>query len=339
MKDGIIREQIEKQEVKTLSPYACCALHSRGRKIEETPCDIRTCFQRDRDRIMYSKAFRRLKDKTQVFLSPQGDHYRTRLMHTLEVSQIARTIGKALSLNVDLVEAIALGHDLGHTPFGHAGERALNEVCPLGFEHSEQSLRVVDVLERNGDGLNLSEEVRDGILQHQTTGHPATLEGQVVRFSDKIAYIHHDMDDGIRAGIVHEEDIPSDLRNVLGETTKDRLDTMIHDIILTSYEKPEIAMSQSVWEALLSLRGFMFEHLYTNNEAKVEEGKAATMLQQLYVDYMQDPSRLSPEYLALHSQRGERIERVICDYISGMTDQFSIFSFKKIHEPKIWEKY
>ena len=241
-----IRENLEKWEEEYLSPYATLSKNSLGRLRDEEPCDIRPVFQRDRDRILHCKAFRRLKDKTQVFLAPEGDHYRTRLTHTLEVSQNARTIAKALRLNEYLAEAIALGHDLGHTPFGHAGERALNRVCPYGFEHSEQSVRTVDVLEKDGQGLNLTFEVRDGIRNHQTKGNPATLEGKIVRLSDKIAYLHHDCDDAVRAGILKETDIPQDIRETVGRTTGERLDHFIHDIVTNSSGKNEICMSPAV---------------------------------------------------------------------------------------------
>ena len=235
-----IRENLEQLEVEYLSPYAARSRDSKGRLKKEEPCDIRPVYQRDRDRILHSKSFRRMKDKTQVFLAPKGDHYRTRLTHTLEVSQNARTIAKALRMNEDLVEAIALGHDLGHTPFGHAGERALNMVCPYGFCHSQQGVRIVELLEKNGAGLNLTAEVRDGILNHQTRGMPSTLEGRIVRFSDKIAYIHHDMDDAIRAGILRESDIPKEISQVIGTTTGERLDHFIHDLVSNSYGKNEI---------------------------------------------------------------------------------------------------
>ncbi|MBE5997976.1 MAG: deoxyguanosinetriphosphate triphosphohydrolase [Lachnospiraceae bacterium] len=335
----LIREEIEQQEKKILSPNASCAVDSRGRLKDEEPCDIRTCYQRDRDRIIHCKAFRRLKDKTQVFLSPQGDHYRTRLMHTLEVSQTSRTVAKALMLNEDLVEAIALGHDLGHTPFGHAGERALAAVCPLGFKHNEQSIRVVDILEKNGEGLNLTWEVRDGILNHQTSRHPATLEGQIVRLCDKISYIHHDMDDGERAGLLTEADIPPHLRDLLGRSTRERLNTLIHDIIRASRGKDEILMSAEVRDAMAELRQFMFENLYTNPKAKNEEIKATAMLQELYRYYIEHPEAMGSEYYAMITQKGERPERAVCDYISGMTDQYSIAKFKEIYVPRSWEKY
>ena len=277
-----IRESMEQREQKMLSPYAALSLCSRGRERKEEECDVRTVYQRDRDRILHSKAFRRMKDKTQVFLAPQGDHYRTRMTHTLEVSQIARTIAKALCLNEDLTEAIALGHDLGHTPFGHAGEKALNEIYPEGFVHCEQSLRIVEVLEKRGQGLNLTWEVKDGILNHRTSGHPSTLEGQVVRFSDKIAYIHHDMDDAERAGIISEDDIPVTLRMLLGYTTRERLNTFVHDIIENSMDRDHIQMSPGILEGLMDLRSIMFQDVYNNPEAKKEEEKAIKMLKELY---------------------------------------------------------
>ena len=277
-----IRENLEQFELEYLSPYASFSRNSKGRLKEEEQCDIRPVYQRDRDRILHSKSFRRLKDKTQVFMSPEGDHYRTRLTHTLEVSQNARTIAKALRMNEDLVEAIALGHDLGHTPFGHAGERALDEVCPYGFCHSEQSVRTVDFLEKRGAGLNLTIEVRDGIKNHQTKGNPFTLEGKIVRFSDKIAYIHHDMDDAVRAGILKETDIPAEIGEVIGYTTGERLDHFIHDLITTSYEKNDIQMSEPVAKAMAQLRRFMFERVYQNREAKSEEKKAEALVQTLY---------------------------------------------------------
>ena len=333
-----IREQIEQTEYAFLSQYAAKAADSAGREREEEPCDMRTCFQRDRDRIVHCKSFRRLKDKTQVFLSPQGDHYRTRLLHTLEVSQIARTIGKALRLNEDLIEAIALGHDLGHTPFGHAGERALNAVAPGGFRHNEQSLRVVSVLEKGGKGLNLCAEVLDGILNHKTNLMPATLEGQVVRLSDKFAYYHHDMDDGERAGILKEEDIPGDIRQMLGTGPRNRLNKMVNDCIETSAGSGRIALSEPVAEAVKDLRAFMFMRLYTNPAAKSEETKAESMVQQLYVYYMEHPNEMSREYNELIAS-GESASRIVCDYISGMTDQYARAKFSEKFIPRAWEKY
>ena len=273
-----IREQSEELERKYLSPYASLSCESQGREREEEQCDIRTVYQRDRDRIIHCKAFRRMKHKTQVFLAPMGDHYRTRLTHTLEVAQIARTISKALRLNEDLTEAIALGHDLGHTPFGHAGESALNDVCSQGFEHFRQSIRVVEILENNGKGLNLTKEVRDGIVNHRTSGHPSTLEGKVVRLSDKIAYINHDIDDAIRGKIITEKDIPKEYADILGDTTKIRLNTLIHDVVSNSVDKNDILMSPKVEEAMMGLRKYMFKNVYTNPLAKSEETKAKAMI-------------------------------------------------------------
>lgn len=333
-----IRELAEEKEYRNLSPYASHSRDSRGRERQEPECDIRTVYQRDRDRIVHSKAFRRLKDKTQVFLAAQGDHYRTRLTHTLEVSQIARTIAKALELNEDLTEAIALGHDLGHTPFGHAGEAALNEVCPGGFAHYKQSIRVVELLEKNGKGLNLSWEVRDGIRNHRTSGNPTTLEGQVVRLCDKIAYIHHDMDDAERAGIFSEDDIPITIRVMLGDSCRERLNTLIHDIITTSYGKDRVRMSPDIEEGMRMLRKLMFANVYCNPAAKVEEDKAKGMLQELYGYYSKHPESMSTEYRQL-IKRGEPLERVVCDYISGMTDQYSMAKFKEIFVPSRWAVY
>ena len=333
-----IRESMEQRELELLSPYAAHSLHSRGRERQEEECDVRTVYQRDRDRILHSKAFRRMKDKTQVFLAPQGDHYRTRLTHTLEVSQIARTIAKALRLNEDLVEAIALGHDLGHTPFGHAGERALNEVDPDGFAHYNQSVRVAQVLEKNGEGLNLTWEVRDGILNHRTSGNPSTLEGKVVRLSDKIAYIHHDMDDAQRAGIITEDDIPITLRMLLGYTTRERLNTFVHNIIENSYEQDTIKMSDEIFEAMMTLRAIMFEQVYENPVAKKEEDKAVKMLTELYEYYVEHPESMSAEYREM-IRRGENKTRTVCDYLSGMTDQYSMEKFREIYIPKAWEVY
>lgn len=331
-----IREKMEKKELQDLSPYAAHSRNSKGRVNQEAECDIRTVYQRDRDRILHSKAFRRLKDKTQVFLAPQGDHYRTRLTHTLEVSQTSRTIAKALGLNEDLVEAIALGHDLGHTPFGHAGEEALNDICPLGFAHYKQSVRVVELLEKNGRGLNLSWEVRDGIRNHRTSGTPGTLEGQVVRLCDKIAYIHHDMDDAARAGIISEDHIPITIRVVLGGSTRERMNALIHDIISNSYEKDHIMMSTEVEEGMKALRELMFTYVYRSPVAKREETKAKRMLTELYQYYTRIPHSMSQEYQDL-IRLGEPLERVVCDYISGMSDQYSIDKFQEIFVPQGWD--
>lgn len=333
-----IRETFEEREFQTLSPHAAHSRNSRGRERYEPECDIRTVYQRDRDRILHSKAFRRLKDKTQVFLSPQGDHYRTRLTHTLEVSQTARTVARALKLNEDLVEAIALGHDLGHTPFGHAGEAALNAIHPGGFRHAEQSVRVVEVLEKEGKGLNLTWEVRDGILNHRTAGSPSTLEGQVVRLCDKISYIHHDMDDSIRAGLLSEDDIPITLRVVLGDTCRERLNTLIHDMVENSLGKDSIRQSPEMAEAMKLLRELMFANVYRSFVAKKEEVKAKRMLTELYEYYTEHPDQLSGEYQRL-IERGEKKEQVVCDYISGMTDQYSIHKFQEIYVPKSWAVY
>lgn len=333
-----IRETMEQRELELLSPYASHSIHSRGREQKEEECDIRTVYQQDRDRILHSKAFRRLKDKTQVFLAPQGDHYRNRLTHTLEVSQIARTIAKALRLNEDLVEAIALGHDLGHTPFGHAGEKALDEISSGGFSHYLQSARVVQVLEKNGRGLNLTQEVLDGILNHRTSGHPSTLEGQVVRFSDKLAYLHHDMDDAQRAGIITEDDIPVTLRMLLGYTTRERLNTFVHDIIENSMNRDHIQMSDSIQEGLTDLRELMFRSVYNHHGAKREEKKAVHMLKELYRYYILHPEEMSREYRELLMQGGD-MDRVVCDYLSGMTDQYCMAKFRELFIPQCWDSY
>ncbi|MCR4596127.1 MAG: deoxyguanosinetriphosphate triphosphohydrolase [Lachnospiraceae bacterium] len=330
-----IRERQEQREKEYLSEYAALSAESAGRLVHEEECDIRTVFQRDRDRIIHSKSFRRLKDKTQVFLTPEGDHYRTRLTHTLEVSQTARTIAKALRLNEDLTEAIALGHDLGHTPFGHAGERALNEVCPHGFKHNEQSVRTVDILEKDGQGLNLTMEVRDGILNHQMSSHPATLEGQVVRLADKIAYIHHDVDDAIRAGILRENDLPAGVTDIIGHTCNRRLDCFIHDIVTSSTDRDKIGMSDTIGEAMRAIRDFMFDHVYTNPVAKAEEGKAEALVKTLYAYYLEHTEML-PRYLLEIMYRGEGREQVVCDYIASMTDRYATAKYEEIFVPKTW---
>jgi len=330
-----IREQLEQWEQEHLSRYASLSIHTRGRLREEEECDIRPVFQRDRDRILHCKAFRRLKDKTQVFLTPEGDHYRTRLTHTLEVSQNARTIAKALQLNEELVEAVALGHDLGHTPFGHAGERALNRVCPLGFEHNEQSVRTVDLLEKKGKGLNLTYEVRDGIRNHQTSNTPSTLEGKVVRLSDKIAYIHHDMDDAVRGGILTEKDIPGHIRAILGDTPGKRLDRFIHDIITNSRERDDIRMSDQVAAAMKDLRSFMFDRVYQNQEAKSEENKAEILMETLYHYFFKNIDDMPREMLEL-IDRGEAREQVVCDYVGAMSDRFAISKYEELFVPKSW---
>lgn len=331
-----IRENMEELERTNLSSFATLSENSKGRDRKEAQCDIRPVFQRDRDRILHCKSFRRLMHKTQVFLAPRGDHYRTRLTHTLEVSQNARTIAKALRLNEDLVEAIALGHDLGHTPFGHAGERVLNEICQDGFKHNEQSVRVVEKLEKDGAGLNLTWEVRDGILNHQTSLMPSTLEGKIVRLSDKIAYINHDIDDAIRAQVLAEEDIPKEYREILGETTRNRLNTFIHNIITNSQGKNDICMSEEVENAMKGLRGFMFRNVYTNPVAKGEETRAMELLERLFYYYMEHVEKMPLQYLNM-LQQGEERERVVCDYIAGMTDQYAIAKFEEFYIPKAWQ--
>ncbi len=331
-----IRESTEQWESQWLSPYASLSRNSRGREKEEPECDIRPVYQRDRDRILHCKSFRRLKHKTQVFLTPKGDHYRTRLTHTLEVAQTARTIARALRLNEDLTEAIALGHDLGHTPFGHAGERALNQVYSEGFAHNEQSVRIVERLEKDGKGLNLTWEVRDGILNHQMSGKPSTLEGMIVRYSDKIAYINHDVDDAIRAGVIREDEIPRTYTEILGHSTRERLNTMIHDIVNNSQEQPTIRMSEDVEFAFRGMRKYMFENVYTNPKAKGEEKKAENILKELFRYYMDHPELLSNEYIERMWQTGETQERSVCDYIAGMTDQYAIAKFQEFFVPVSW---
>lgn len=333
-----IREEMECLERTYMSPYATLSENSRGRDREEPECDIRPVFQRDRDRILHCKSFRRLKHKTQVFLSPQGDHYRTRLTHALEVSQNARTIAKALRLNESLVEAIALGHDLGHTPFGHAGEGMLNELCNGGFKHNEQSVRIVEKLEKNGKGLNLTWEVRDGILNHQTSLMPSTLEGKIVRLSDKIAYINHDIDDAIRAHVLLEDDIPEEYRKILGFDTRERLNTLIHDIIDHSRNRNDIYMSPEVAGAMQGLRQFMFQNVYTNPIAKGEETKAKELLERLFVYYLKHIDVLPGYYLQM-LEEGEENDRVVCDYIAGMTDQYAVAKYNEYFMPKSWQVY
>lgn len=332
-----IREIREEWEARYLSPYASMSRDTQGRDVPEELCDIRPEYQRDRDRILHCKAFRRLKHKTQVFLAPEGDHYRTRLTHTLEVSQIARTIARSLRLNEDLTEAVALGHDLGHTPFGHSGERILNEICPSGFAHYQQSVRVVEVLEKDGRGLNLTKEVRDGIRNHRTSGHPSTLEGCVVRLSDKIAYINHDIDDAIRAKIFSESEIPDQYTDVLGHSVRERLNTMIHDIIYQSMDRPEICMSPGMEDAMQGLRSWLFEHVYKNEIPKAEEGRAQQLIVSLYRYYMDHVIELPEEYLLMMVQKNEAKERVVCDYIAGMSDSYAIDRFEQLFVPKAWK--
>ena len=334
-----IREKLEAWEHEYLCEYASFSDQSLGRDIPEPMCDVRTIYQRDRDRILHCKSFRRLKQKTQVFLSPEGDHYRTRLTHTLEVAQTARTIARALRLNEELTEAIALGHDLGHTPFGHAGERALNEVCSTGFRHNEQSIRVVERLEKKGKGLNLTREVRDGILNHKTTGSPSTLEGKIVQLADKIAYINHDIDDAIRGRIITEEELPDRYTDVLGHDSKERLNTLIHDVIDNSTDQPDILMSSHVEEAMLGMRRYMFDHVYTNPKAKNQETKAQNLLRELYEYYMKYTEQMPEEYRRLITDGRCSRERAVCDYLSGMTDQYTIETYEELYIPKAWKIY
>ena len=320
-------------EEKFLSPYACKSKDTKGRAIPLTDdSTLRTEFIRDRDRILHCKSFRRLKHKTQVFLSPEGDHYRTRLTHTLEVSQIARTISRALGLNEDLTEAIALGHDLGHTPFGHAGERALDSF--IRFEHNEQSLRVVDKIEYNFKGMNLTHEVRDGILHHKKNGTPSTLEGKVVSFADRIAYLNHDIDDAIRAGIISESDLPKEFTEVLGSCHGHRINNMIMDIVNTSYGKPEVTQGKVFGEITDGLRNFMFANIYTKSEAKSEEGKAVDMVKYLYEYYLKHLERIPAGF---HNLDGSD-EQHVCDYIATFSDRFAIATFESLFVPKAWHK-
>ena len=332
-----VREELERQEHRKLNPRASFADQSKGRPRYEEPRegDVRTCFQRDTDRIVHSKAFRRLMHKTQVFLQPEGDHYRTRMTHTLEVTRIARTITLALGLNEDLAEAIAMGHDLGHTPFGHAGEDALSKCLGKPFRHNEQSLRVVDVLEKDGRGLNLTHEVRNGILCHTGDPWPNTLEGMIVRRSDQIAYVNHDIDDAIRAGILTDDDIPGAITDVLGHNHRDRINTLVTDAIATSREAGEVCLSPKVDKALRDLRSFMFERVYRNPVAKSEERKAKDMLQRLFEYYYTHPEALPEDFQPQMSFEG--LERTVCDYIAGMTDNYAIDKFNEIFIPTGWQ--
>ena len=329
-----LREQIQAREEAMLSPQACKSSQSRGRARPEEERAIRTAFQRDTDRIVYSKAFRRLKHKTQVFLQPEGDHYRTRMTHTLEVSRIARTMARALSLNEDLTEAIALGHDLGHTPFGHAGERLLDEVMPGGFAHYKQSVRVVERLEKGGEGLNLTWEVRNGIACHTKGAPAATLEGQLVRLADHIAYINHDIEDALRGGVIYPMEIPVDAADVLGFTHSQRIDTLVTDAIESSRGQEEVRQSPRVGEAMLALKEFMFDNVYTNPMAKGEEGKAQDMLRRLFEYYQRNPDCLPGDFQAIRAEEG--VDRAVCDYIAGMTDPFAVDRFQELFIPKGW---
>ena len=323
----MMKEKTFEKERQFLSPYAKKSYESTGRLKDEEPCPMRTDFQRDRDRIIYSKAFRRLKNKTQVFFAPDGDHYMSRLTHTLDVCQISRSIARCLCLNEDLAEAIALGHDLGHTPFGHIGERVLNELSPYGFNHNEQSLRVVDVLEKDGKGLNLTFEVRDGILNHTSKGKPATLEGYVVSYADRIAYINHDIEDAIRAGYLKAEELPKEAVKVFGRDTSKRINTAIQDIIQVSEGQPFVRMSDEKAEALQELRAFMFERVYERAN-KVIQGSARRMIETLYGYFTEHPDEVPPPY-----DRSD-VNRAVTDYLSSMTDHYAISVFRNLFEPR-----
>lgn len=333
-----IRQQLEQCEHLTLCDKAQFSDATRGRLREEAPTenDMRTCYQRDCDRILHSKSFRRLMHKTQVFLQPEGDHYRTRMTHTLEVARIARTITRALRLNEDLAEAIAFGHDLGHTPFGHAGEVALSEVTGKEFRHNEQSLRVVDLLEKDGQGLNLTYEVRMGILGHSRHSRlPETLEGQIVRKSDQIAYINHDIDDAMRAGILTNADIPREISAVLGDTHRDRINSLVTNMVMHTLRTGRLGMDETVDQTMEALRNFMFERVYKNPVAKGEESKAQHILQELYSYYIKNPNKLPPDFRPQLDFDG--MERVVCDYIAGMTDKYAMYKFDELFIPMAWQ--
>lgn len=317
-----IRTYLEDKEFEFLSEYASKSRNSLGRDVYEEPCDLRTCYQRDRDRIIHSKAFRRLMHKTQAFISPEGDHYRTRLTHTLEVAQIARTIARSLRLNEDLTEAIALGHDLGHTPFGHLGESDLNDVVPGGFRHNEQSVRIVEKLEKNGKGLNLTKEVRDGILNHRGSGTPKTPEGKIVQLSDKIAYINHDIDDAVRAGMISPDDLPRDCVEVLGDTFKKRINCLIRDIISNSMGKNDIIMNDEIKKYMYKLRAYMFENVYSSAKLGEERKAYRVFLSRIYTYYMSHFDEMPQEFIVMY-KKGEPKERVAADYIAGMTDRYA----------------
>ena len=327
-----IRTIIEERE-KNLSPYAVKSYQTEGREFPLKPDSLRSEFMRDRDRILHSKSFRRLKHKTQVFLSPEGDHYRTRLTHTLEVQQIARTIARSLRLNEDLVEAISLGHDLGHTPFGHTGEGVLNRLSGH-FEHNEQSLRVVEVRENDGKGLNLTFEVKDGILNHKKSGKPKTLEGKIVSYADRIAYINHDIEDAERAGILKEKDLPKEIIKILGNDKSKRITTLVKDLVLNSMDKPFVALSQEKEEAMEELRNFMFKNVYHDNDAKSEEVKANRLIELLYKHFLDCPQNLPSLYLKVREKDGD--VKAVLDYISSMSDNFAIKVFRENFIPEGW---
>lgn len=330
-----VAEMLMEREKMTLSPYACLSQNTKGRMRETEPSDLRTEFQRDRDRIIHCKSFRRLMNKTQVFLCPDGDHYRTRLTHTLEVTQIGRTIARGLNLNEDLVEAAGLGHDLGHPPFAHAGERALQQCFDESFTHYVQSLRVVDVLEKDGKGLNLTYEVRDAIVNHSGSNSASTLEGKIIKFADRIAYINHDIDDAIRAKILSPNDLPKELTDILGDTHSKRIGTLVRAIITESTGKNDIIMPEEISVAMNELRDFLFDNVYHNPEAKGEEGRAIDMLIRLYEYFVKHPESLPREY---NLREEDSVERRVCDYISGMTDRYAIATFERLFIPKVWKQ-
>lgn len=330
-----IRQRHEQQEEKTLSPYATLSKNSKGRLVLEEPCQIRTVFQRDRDRVIYSKSFRRLKHKTQVFITPDGDHYRTRLTHTLEVSQIARTIARALCLNEDLTEAIALAHDLGHTPFGHCGESTLNTLFSQGFSHNIHSLRVIDLLEKDGKGLNLTMEVRDGVIHHSGKETADTLEGKIIKYADRIAYLNHDIDDAVRGGVLKVEQIPIGIQKALGYTHKERINTLITNVIEESIDKNAILMDPAMEEQMMKLRTFMFDVVYKSERALAQEEKARFVIECLYHHFAKQPEVLPKEFLCRIGE--DPCERVVCDYIAGMTDYYAIEKFKQISIPTSWQ--
>lgn len=329
----IIRERIEQTERQILSPRAAFAAGTRGRQSPEAPCSIRTEYQRDRDRIIHCKSFRRLKHKTQVFLAPEGDHYRTRLTHTMEVAQISRTAARALQLNEDLTEATALGHDLGHTPFGHIGEDALSRYLPGKFNHNEQSLRVVDLLEYDGRGLNLTWEVRDGILNHTGEGMPATIEGRIVRLADRIAYINHDIDDALRAGILAPEDLPAEPIRVLGFHPAERIDVLVHDLVENSTDSDTIRLSDEAWALMDQLREFLFDRVYIGSIAKAETEKAVRVLQMLGDYYFEHTELLPPEY---QPKDEKELAVKVCDYVAGMTDRYALMKYEQLFLPRSW---
>lgn len=346
----LIREQTEENEKKLLSPMATLSRESKGRVKPERECDIRTCFQRDRDRVIHSKAFRRLKHKTQVFISPTNDHYRTRLTHVIEVSQIARTVSKALMLNEDLTEAIALGHDLGHTPFGHSGEEGLDEVFPGGFKHVLQSIRVVDVLERDGEGLNLTHEVREGIAKHSKgwgkegieieKNRPLTMEGQVTKIADLVAYANHDLDDAVRSGIISTGDVPAEYISVLGETASQRINTMVVDIVEQTIARGEmrILMSEKVFEALLGLRRYLYENVYVSERLLSLHNKSKKVVKELYSYFCDNEKIFRKSFCKMPVREDETLQRAVCDFIAGMSDLYALSLYQKIFLPNRWTK-